>query len=267
MVGACKHIQAMFSVLVCVGIILMCLSFVSTSRQIDDKLEGFQKLGHTLRKRSYGIDNGDSSATSYPTSIPILASCDALKKAGFGFSGTYRIDPDGASNGLEPFSVVCDMTSDLSLGYTTVHHDKEEDGDVNGFEDKGSFRVSVTYDLRREQIEAIKAVSSSCRQFIKYECIGSLFKDRHQHWISFYGRTMVNWGGVPTGIRGCACGVTGTCDDPTKLCNCDVNDDAPRLDQGYLTDKATLPVSQLRFGDTGGAKEKGVYTLGPLQCA
>ena len=33
-----------------------------------------------------------------------------------------------------------------------------------------------------------------------------------------------------------------------------------------LTDKSTLPVSELRFGDTGVEYEKGYYTLGKLKC-
>ncbi|XP_033105981.1 neurexin-4-like [Anneissia japonica] len=153
-------------------------------------------------------------------------------------------------------------------GYTTIHHNKEEDGVVNNAEDSLSFIVNITYDLTSEQIAAIKNVSSSCRQFIKYACIGSLFgiEGVNHYWVSVDGIPMLNWGGVPTGTRGCACWMTRTCDDPSRRCNCDVNDNVPRQDHGYLADKATLPVSQLRFGDTGSKGEKGVYTLGPLQC-
>ncbi|XP_033106006.1 neurexin-4-like [Anneissia japonica] len=165
------------------------------------------------------------------------------------------------------------MTSDLKMGYSTIHHDKEEDGNVNNAEEHATFQVNITYDLTSEQIAAVKNVSSSCRQFIKYACIGSLFNGRgiyegkYHYWISFDGQIMHNWGGVPTGTTGCACWMTRTCDNPTYRCNCDVNDGVPRQDHGYLTDKAALPVLELRFGDTGSQTEKGVYTLGPLQCA
>lgn len=39
-------------------------------------------------------------------------------------------------------------------------------------------------------------------------------------------------------------------------------------DEGELTDKKELPVSQLRFGDTGGPLDDKVasYRLGPLRC-
>ena len=45
-------------------------------------------------------------------------------------------------------------------------------------------------------------------------------------------------------------------------CNCDSNDQVWREDSGLLTNKTHLPVSQLRFGDTGGSKEEGYHTLG-----
>ena len=49
-------------------------------------------------------------------------------------------------------------------------------------------------------------------------------------------------------------------------CNCDANDNIWREDSGYLTDKTTLPVTEMRFGDTGETVEYGYYTLGPLYC-
>ncbi|XP_071951884.1 uncharacterized protein [Antedon mediterranea] len=233
------------------------------------------EIGYTGQSGAQGLPGavglpgprGPKGASSSLKQVETLESCDALKKAGVKFNGVYMIDPDGPSSGLDPFQVVCDMTSDLSVGYTTIHHDKEEEGNVKNYEEKGSFQVIVTYAQNRQQIEAIKNVSTSCRQFIKYNCIGSLFTNGHQYWKSVDGEDMVNWGGVPTGTKGCECWMTRSCDDVTKRCNCDVNDELPRMDQGYLTDKATLPVSELRFGDTGHQNERGIYTLGPFQCA
>jgi hypothetical protein len=65
----------------------------------------------------------------------------------------------------------------------------------------------------------------------------------------------------------CACGMTNSCAGGGK-CNCDRNDLTWREDSGYLTDKNTLPVTELRFGDTGSASagEKGYHTLGKLRC-
>ena len=42
--------------------------------------------------------------------------------------------------------------------------------------------------------------------------------------------------------------MTNSCPGGWK-CNCDQNDETWRGDSGYLTDKNTLPVSEMRFGD------------------
>lgn len=44
-------------------------------------------------------------------------------------------------------------------------------------------------------------------------------------------------------------------------CNCDKDNQTWIEDSGYLTDKNTLPVTELKFGDTGSSHEKGYYTL------
>ena len=68
--------------------------------------------------------------------------------------------------------------------------------------------------------------------------------------------------------RKCACGLTNSCAGGEK-CNSDVNDAKWRKDNGYLTDKNTLPVIELRFGDTGvreDVDESGYHPLGKLRC-
>ena len=49
-------------------------------------------------------------------------------------------------------------------------------------------------------------------------------------------------------------------------CNCDANDNIWRSDDGDLNDKTTLPVTELRFGDTGHVVEKVIYKVGALKC-
>ena len=48
-----------------------------------------------------------------------------------------------------------------------------------------------------------------------------------------------------------------------KFCNCDNNDSQWRVDEGYLTDKNTLPVIGLEFNKKSA---KSDFTLGPLEC-
>ena len=51
-----------------------------------------------------------------------------------------------------------------------------------------------------------------------------------------------------------------------KKCNCNANDAVWRFDEGYVTDKSRLPITEVIFGDTGGADEEGKHAIGRLEC-
>ena len=65
---------------------------------------------------------------------------------------------------------------------------------------------------------------------------------------------------------GCQCGVTNNCANSGRICNCDANDSVWRFDEGYISDTQRLPLTEARFGDTGGGSEIGKYAIGPVQC-
>ena len=91
----------------------------------------------------------------------------------------------------------------------------------------------------------------NCEQFIKYECRASFFRQSGRHygwWVSRQGSKMNYWGGAAVNSSKCACGMADTCVGGGK-CNCNANKYKWREDCGYLTDKNTLPVTELRFGD------------------
>ena len=144
---------------------------------------------------------------------------------------------------------------------------------MDGYEDAGSYSRKIKYDISMEQIVAIINKSRRCEQFIKYEChmTGLKFHKPTAWWVSRDGVAMTYWGGAEPGSNNCSCGMTSTCisQSETKKCNCDQNEDLWTGDSGYLADKSTLPVSELRFGDTGKLNEYneiGYHTLGKLQC-
>ena len=64
-------------------------------------------------------------------------------------------------------------------------------------------------------------------------------------------RKMNTWGSAPPNSNQCSCGATRTCADPSKVCNCDLNDDVWRFDEGYVTHKPDLPLTFFGAGDTG----------------
>ena len=125
-----------------------------------------------------------------------------------------------------------------------------------------------------EEVIAIIEGSQKCEQFIKYECFNAAlqFDVPYSWWVSQDGAQMTYWGGAPPNSLMCKCGITDSCVVRGKRCNCDQNDSIWTEDSGDLTDKDTLPVTELRFGDTGrttwtGYEEIGYHTLGPLCCS
>ena len=188
-------------------------------------------------------------------------------------SGSYVIDPDG-EGGYEPFTVYCDMTDKNGVGVTIVGHDSETRTLVNGYEAAGSYVRHVHYIgaglTNGSQLAGLLDMSAHCEQFIKYECYDSALLymgNPSGWWASRDLEQMTYWGGAsPSESYKCSCGVTNSCADSSRGCNCDKNDRTWREDSGLLTEKSHLPVIQLRFGDTSGSTESGYHTLGKLKC-
>ena len=191
------------------------------------------------------------------------ASCSAIRKYVSSVSGNYVIDPDG-EGGQASFSVFCDMTDKNGVGVTVISHDSESRTFVrrqNRLRDIHYTGASLS------QLASLTRVSSQCEQFIKYECYASYLgiSGQTSWWLSRDSKQMSYWGGASPGSGKCACGMTNSCANTGDRCNCDKNDYNWRQDSGLLTDKTTLPVKQLYFGDVGGS-EKGYHTLGKLKC-
>ena len=155
---------------------------------------------------------------------------------------------------------------------TVVSHDSEERTKVDKYVRPGSYSRDVHYSgASFTQLASLIKQSSHCEQFIKYECIASKLLNNGQPygwWKSRDGSDMTYWGGVTSGDFKCACGLNNSCADPSYGCNCDKNDHVLREDSGLLTNRSHLPVSQLRFGDTGefSGGQLGYHTLGKLRC-
>ena len=184
-------------------------------------------------------------------------------------SGYYRVQPN---KNEAPFTVFCNMTDKNGIGVTIFGHDSEERTHVRGYEGKGEYTKVLTYnDLAMEQIVSVINSSRNCEQFIRWQCKGAGFYFRSSAgpdswWVSRQGYKMIYWGGATPGSKNCACGMTNTCIDPARPCNCESVSNVWIEDDGFLVDKEYLPVSELRFGDTGDSGEEGYHTLGKLLC-
>ena len=119
------------------------------------------------------------------------------------------------------------------------------------------------------QLAALTRVSQNCEQFIKFECnnVVAFIDLGYAWWVSRDGTRMNYWGGATGYNNMCACGVANSCRGGKK-CNCDYQSSTIgwREDSGLLTDKSTLPVTQIRLGDLGDSQEEGYHTLGKLKC-
>ena len=194
---------------------------------------------------------------------------DLLTKHPSATSDNQYINPQGLVE--SPLvQVYCDMTSKNGVGVTVIGHDSESRTLVNGSEGPGSYKRKIKYDISMEQIVSIMKQSKKCEQLIKYQCYGSVLtwevnNSTFGWWVPRQGSKMNYWGGAAVNSGKCACGMTNSCAGGRK-CNCNKNDQTWREDSGYLTDKNTLPVTELRFGDTGGSGESGYHTLGKLRC-
>ena len=213
-----------------------------------------------------------SSVVEVPKRKP--TSCSDLKSRCRGkTSGNYIIDPDG-KGGVAPFSVYCDMSDKGGVGVTVISHDSESRTHVNsvspGCSSEGCYRKDVTYTgVSTAQLAALTRVSQNCEQFIKFECNNDVqfVQQNGAWWVSRDGTRMNYWGGATGYNNMCACGVTNSCSNG-KNCNCynDRSDSGWRADSGLLTDKSTLPVTQIRLGDLDQSHEEGYHTLGKLKC-
>ena len=192
--------------------------------------------------------------------------CSRVKANISDASDWYVIDPDGPG-GNASFQAYCNMTDKEGAGVTVISHDSENRTHVDGCDPPGCYKRDVTYTgVLITQLEALTYVSARCEQFISYECLNSKLLDGGKAWwVSRDGRKMEYWGGT-TVKRHCSCALTDSCAKQDKKCNCDHRDNTWHEDSGLLTEKAFLPVSQLRFGDTGKDISEGYHTLGKLKC-
>ena len=184
-------------------------------------------------------------------------------------NGYYLIQP---IRDKAPFEVFCNMNDKNSAGVTVFSHDSEKKTLVNGYEGKGQYSKPITYqNVTMEQIITVINASHYCEQFIKWECKGAGFYFQSSAgpdswWVSRQGYKMISWGGATPGSKKCACGMSNSCLNTEKPCNCDSVDNQWVEDSGFLVEKEYLPVAELRFGDTGASSEQGYHTLGKLLC-
>ncbi|XP_066579529.1 uncharacterized protein LOC136770941 [Amia ocellicauda] len=199
----------------------------------------------------------------------VMETCAALRNAGVLESATYVIDPDGEGQGVEPFPVHCDMDSQPATGVTEVGHNGEGRVRVSPCEEAGCYSRKITYNKASlQQLRSLIEASESCTQHVRLDCRHIRFLGQEWGWwVSWDGRRVDSWGSASPGSKKCDCGERGNCDLGLLTCNCDANDEVWRSDGGLLSDQKSLPVSEVRFGDTRDIPmEMAFHTIGKLRC-
>ena len=178
--------------------------------------------------------------------IPLYRrTCQGYKALGMTKDAYCKVDPDGTGP-LGSFNVLCNMTaSDAAM--TVINHDKRGKHRVTTSATTlaGHYFQQITYDKDIDSIRALIQRSSSCRQFISYQCYNSKLLNSpvgpaHVQWLSSTSVLQTYWGGAPAGSKKCACGVTNSCAEQSKYCNCDADvDNLWREDSGAFCLVAT----------------------------
>ena len=200
--------------------------------------------------------------------IPIYKpTCEHYKDMGLKKSTNCLLDSEGEGRAYTAF---CNVTNP-SKAYTVITHSKQTKIQVGDAKLDGTlYKHDITYSssVGMDEIEKLIEKSRHCRQYIRFDCMSSKLlntpnEPSHAFWLSRDRKKQDYWGGAEPGSRKCACGMTKSCKGTAKFCNCDIRDNIWRVDDGYLTDKGTLPVTGLWFNRKS---QKSYFVVGPLEC-
>lgn len=137
---------------------------------------------------------------------------------------------------------------------------------MSGYEGSGDYALILNYNISVSHAGAIIDASENCSQFLQWKCKGATIHTPNQDgvWTTYWtNRSTVYippnqykppaeyFPGADPGSGKCACGQNNNCSQPEVNCNCDINDDVWRSDEGYVTNKAELPIVAFYAGDTG----------------
>ena len=200
-------------------------------------------------------------------------SCSAYQKMGLSETSFCLVDPDG--NGpIQPYTNLCRLLKENGQIATVVKHDKQHF--VDGVKGDSKFLNSIfhlyKYEFDDKILTQLIRRSKHCRQRVSYKCRrAGLFDPPNLSWLSNSGRERSYWGNMssitkaPSQFPTCECGLTRTCIDPKKMCNCDALSESWSEDTGYITDKNDLPVRRVTLSNAVSEKRSSIY-IGSLEC-
>jgi len=221
-----------------------------------------------------------------------MRTCQDLANIGVTESGTYELDPDGPDSIAESIMVYCDFTTNV----TEIIHDLESEIKIEKCPDGGNgcHITELNYEAPMDQIRALIAASETCEQSIRFDCyIAPLFSYGSDHmgfWRDWNGTQRTFFHGTldANQTHMCQCGkqvfffsfyycfitflqffsgVNQTCIEPNLSCNCDAKLPDWQVDEGIITDKNLLPITEFAYGPLEYDLEEAKVSIGSLKCS
>nr|CRX73256.1 Contactin-associated protein 2-like [Hydra vulgaris] len=230
----------------------------------------------SLQTYTCNCTNSDYSGTNCETCV-YKRTCHELMDSGFTESKNYKL----CSNNEQVYQAYCDMSS----GETIIGHNIKNDTRVDEgekVEGTQSFYIHpVKYSVDVLSIINLMELSSLCKQYIRFDCFQSKLLDgvgrkryddyKGARWLSRDSERQHFWGNSNPDRRTCSCGMDKSCakgdDGKPYDCNCDAGDAKWRFDDGYLTQKSLLPVTEVQFSIGKSMNVKSYFTVGELKCS
>ncbi|XP_064594700.1 neurexin-4-like isoform X2 [Liolophura sinensis] len=165
------------------------------------------------------------------------------------------LDVDGTGL-IQPVTVKCVEAS--GTVETVIENNVTSLIGIDGFQEPGSYRRDIEYKVEIEAAIAIINRAKTCCQFVSYKCVNSTLmasppgsSKPYGWWVGRNNAPHYYWGGAPPESRNCSCSTTQAGCVEGLGCNCDAGLSTQQTDEGCLSNKKDLPVTQVRFGDTG----------------
>ena len=204
--------------------------------------------------------------------LDTVRNCQDLADLGMTNSGTYQLDPDGQDTGAGPITVRCDF-SDNS---TEIVHDQTSEMIFDGkCSEAGCDRKILDYQVPESQFKALINSSERCEQYIRFDCflapLKAFGKYYNGYWSSFEMTELTFFHGNRDDrdeemSHFCQCSENSTCVEPMLPCNCDANLPTWQFDEGVITDKNRLPITEFAYGLMKYELQEAKVSIGSLKC-
>ncbi|KAK3105571.1 hypothetical protein FSP39_000840 [Pinctada imbricata] len=239
--------------------------------RVTDEGKMLEKDFLPIQRVVFGYENGYANHFSTigdvvcaPKPVDYPRNCDEVRNVKkIETSGPQIIDPDGPDGWVLPGLVHCDMDSISNVGITVIPLSTNSPQNVTV-----SGSNPIKYVVNETFVKAVVDNNPFCRQDVEYTCTNSAISNTGSGFRSTDGKIRDYFPGGMSAEAMCGCGLTGTCQDTSKQCNCDILDGQTRKDLGTVLNRDDLPIVDLVFNDIDEASGKtGQFHISSLKCA